>query len=67
MHTKTANPALFSLTALARYLGVGRTTLYEWLYTEQFPSAAKVINGRRYWTAEQIEKFLSKGILCKQK
>jgi len=52
------NPQLISLTALARLLGIGRTTLYEWLYAEQLPPAAKIINGRRYWLRSQIETFL---------
>jgi predicted DNA-binding transcriptional regulator AlpA len=51
-------PAILNITGLARYLGVGRTTVYEWLYAEQLPPAAKIINKRRYWTAEQIENFL---------
>jgi predicted DNA-binding transcriptional regulator AlpA len=49
---------LISLTSLARLLGISRTTLYEWLYSEQLPAAAKIINKRRYWTAEQIADFL---------
>ncbi len=53
-------PALNNLSGLARLLGVGRTTVYEWLYAEQLPPAAKVINGRRYWTRKQIETFLEK-------
>lgn len=52
------NPQLISLTNLARLLGIGRRTLYDWLYAEQLPPAAKIINKRRYWTAEQIESFL---------
>jgi len=52
------NSQLISLTSLARLLGIGRTTAYEWLYAEQLPPAAKIINKRRYWTAEQIENFL---------
>jgi len=55
------NPALINLTTLARLLGIGRTTAYEWLHAEQLPPAAKIINNRRYWTAEQIEDFLQKG------
>ena len=51
-------PAIMNITTLARLLGIGRTTAYEWLYSEQLPPAAKVINNRRYWTAEQIENFL---------
>ena len=50
--------ALLNLTGLARLLGVGRTTIYEWLYAEQLPPAAKIINKRRYWTLQQIEHFL---------
>jgi predicted DNA-binding transcriptional regulator AlpA len=49
---------LLNVTSLARLLGVGRTTVYEWLYAEQLPPAAKIINKRRYWTAGQIENFL---------
>jgi len=52
------NPQLFSLTKLSQHLGIGRRTLYDWLYAEQMPPAAKIINGRRYWTAEQVENFL---------
>ena len=52
------NPQLISLTALARLLGISRTTLYEWLYSEQLPAAAKIINKRRYWLRSQIETFL---------
>jgi predicted DNA-binding transcriptional regulator AlpA len=52
------NPQLISLTTLARLLGIGRTTVYEWLYAEQLPPAAKIINKRRYWTSKQIETFL---------
>lgn len=51
-------PALLNISALSRYLGVGRTTLYDWLHSEQLPPAAKIINKRRYWTKQQIEKFL---------
>jgi predicted DNA-binding transcriptional regulator AlpA len=50
---------LFNITNLARLLGIGRTTVYEWLYSEQLPPAAKIINKRRYWTREQIETFLN--------
>jgi predicted DNA-binding transcriptional regulator AlpA len=53
-------PALLNISALSRYLGVGRTTTYEWLYSEQLPPAAKIINKRRYWTRKQIEIFLDK-------
>ena len=53
-------PALLNITGLARFLGVGRTTVYEWLYSEQLPPAAKIINRRRYWTRQQIETFLGK-------
>ena len=52
------NPALINLTTFARLLGIGRTTAYEWLHSEQLPQVAKIINNRRYWTAEQIENFL---------
>jgi len=52
---------LISLTGLARLLGKGRTTIYEWLYSEQLPPAAKIINGRRYWTVKQIDNFLNSG------
>ena len=55
-------PALVNITGLARLLGIGRTTAYEWLYSEQLPPAAKIINKRRYWTRQQIETFLEKGI-----
>jgi len=51
-------PAIMNISTLSRYLGVGRTTIYEWLYSEQFPPAAKIINKRRYWTKQQIENFL---------
>ncbi len=53
-------PAILNITTLARFLGVGRTTVYEWLYSEQLPPAAKLINNRRYWTKRQIENFLEK-------
>ena len=56
--TEKIQPALISLTGLARLLGKGRTTVYEWLYSEQLPPAAKIIRGRRYWTASQINEFL---------
>lgn len=56
-------PAILNITGLARYLGVGRTTVYEWLYSEQLPPAAKIINRRRYWTKKQIEQFLEKETL----
>ena len=52
------SPVILNITSLARFLGVGRTTLYDWLHSEQLPPAAKIINGRRYWTAKQIEQFL---------
>jgi predicted DNA-binding transcriptional regulator AlpA len=55
------NRQLISLTGLARLLSKGRTTIYEWLYSEQLPPAAKIINGRRCWTAEQINDFLNSG------
>ena len=58
---KTPEPALYNITGLARMLGIGRTTAYEWLYSEQLPAAAKIINKRRYWTKKQIENFLEKG------
>ena len=51
-------PTLINLTTLARLLGVGRTTVYDWLHSEQLPPAAKLINGRRYWTQTQVEEFL---------
>ncbi len=51
-------PALISVTGLAKLLGISRTALYEWLYTEQIPPPAKIINKRRYWTRQQIESFL---------
>ena len=54
------SPAILNITGLARFLGVGRTTVYEWLYAEQLPPAAKIINKRRYWTKRQIENFLEK-------
>ena len=53
-------PALLNISTLARYLGVGRTALYDWLHSEQLPPAAKIINRRRYWTKMQIDKFLQK-------
>ncbi len=49
---------LINLSRLAKLLGIGRTTLYEWLHSEQLPPAAKIINSRRYWTRQQIEAFL---------
>jgi predicted DNA-binding transcriptional regulator AlpA len=52
---------LISLTGLARLLGMSRTTIYEWLYSEQLTPAAKIISGRRYWTAKQINDFLNSG------
>lgn len=52
---------LINLTGLARMLGVGRTTLYEWLHSEQLPPAARIINSRRYWTRQQVEAFLQQG------
>ena len=52
---------LISLTKLARRLGIGRTTLYDWLRSEQLPPAAKIINSRRYWTRSQVEAFLAQG------
>jgi predicted DNA-binding transcriptional regulator AlpA len=52
------NPQLISLTSLARLLGIGRTTLYDWLHSEQLPPAAKIINKRRYWLRSQIFDFL---------
>lgn len=57
-NTNKISPALYSISSLSRYLGVGRTTVYEWLYSEQLPPAAKIINKRRYWTKQQIENFL---------
>lgn len=51
-------PAVYNVTSLSRYLGVGRTTIYEWLHSEQLPQPAKVINKRRYWTKQQIQNFL---------
>jgi predicted DNA-binding transcriptional regulator AlpA len=54
-------PELLNLTKLCKVLGIGRTTIYEWLYNEQLPKHAKFINGRRYWTKTQIEQFLSGG------
>ena len=59
-NNKSPEPVLFNITSLARLLGIGRTTVYEWLYAEQLPPAAKVINKRRYWTAEQINNFLKR-------
>ena len=59
-NNKSLKPALVNITDLARLLGVGRTTVYEWLYAEQLPPAAKIINRRRYWTKKQIENFLGK-------
>lgn len=56
-----SNSQLINLTRLARMLGIGRTTLYDWLHSEQLPPAAKVINKRRYWTRQQIEAFLAQG------
>jgi len=50
-----------SRTRGAWLLGIGRTTLYEWLHSEQLPPAAKIINSRRYWTRQQIEAFLAQG------
>ena len=52
------NPALINLTTLAKILGIGRTTAYDWLHSEQLPPAAKIINKRRYWTSSQIDNFL---------
>ncbi len=52
---------LINLAGLARLLGIGRTTVYDWLHSEQLPTAAKVINGRRYWTRQQVEAFLAQG------
>ena len=51
-------PALMNLSSLCRYLGISRETAYQWLACEQLPSAAKIINTRRYWTAAQVENFL---------
>ena len=51
---------LVNLTKLSQILGISRTTAYEWLHSEQLPPPAKVINGRRYWTASQLEDFLGK-------
>jgi predicted DNA-binding transcriptional regulator AlpA len=58
---KTHDKLLISLTELAHLFGKGRTTIYEWLYSEQLPPAAKIINGRRYWTVKQIDDFLNSG------
>ena len=55
-------PAIHLVSSLARFLGVGHTTIYEWLYSEQLPPVGKIINKRRYWTAAQIEDFLNRGI-----
>lgn len=55
---ETISSALLNVTSLAKYLGVGRTTVYEWLHSEQLPPAIKIINKRRYWTKQQIENFL---------
>ncbi|OPZ94627.1 MAG: Helix-turn-helix domain protein [Planctomycetes bacterium ADurb.Bin412] len=52
---------LISLSRLSKILGVGRTTVYVWLNSDQLPKAAKTINGRRYWTRQQIEAFLTQG------
>ena len=52
------SPRLMNLTNLAHLLGVSRETCYQWLYSEQLPAATKIINKRRYWTADQIETFL---------
>ena len=49
---------LINLSRLAKLLGIGRTTAYQWLHSEQLPPAAKIITGRRYWTRQQIEAFL---------
>ena len=51
-------PAIHSVSSLARFWGVGRTTIYQWLYSEQLAPAAKIINKRRYWTSQQVENFL---------
>jgi len=56
-----ADRQLISLTGFARLLGMSRTTIYEWLYSEQLPPAAKIISGRRYWTTKQINDFLNSG------
>ncbi len=58
--SKSPEPALYNVTDLARFLGVGRTALYDWIHSEQLPPAAKIINRRRYWTKQQIEIFLGK-------
>ncbi len=53
-----ANGALINLSTLCRLLGCSRQTCYAWLHSEQLPSAAKVILGRRYWLRSQVETFL---------
>ena len=52
------SPALMNITKLAAYLGVGRTTIYDWLHSEQLPKPVKIINRRRYWSTQQIHEFL---------
>ena len=58
LKSPTKFPALMNITTLSKYLGIGRTCCYDWLHTQQLPPAAKIINGRRYWTIHQIEQFL---------
>jgi predicted DNA-binding transcriptional regulator AlpA len=56
--SNTNCPALLSLSRLSRLLGFSRQTCYSLLHSEQLPKAVKTINGRRYWTQEQINNFL---------
>lgn len=53
------NAQLINITALSKLLGIDRSTVYQWLNSEELPRPAKLIHRRRYWTAEQINIFLN--------
>lgn len=53
-----SNTRLLNISSLASQLDIDRSTVYEWLHSEQLPKPAKIINRRRYWTEGQIDEFL---------
>lgn len=47
----------YSVTGLARELGVDRTTIYNWR-NKGYITPKKTISGRPYYTQEDVQKIL---------
>jgi excisionase family DNA binding protein len=57
MSASSEGRKILHIAEAARYLGIGRSTLYDWITAGQFP-IARCINGRWYVTRAEIDRWL---------